>query len=103
MNESNFPNRSFLNPDCTITGRSVVIEPESPVTGTGDLWPYSLSEYLKNFIGKTVMVKYSTDYGRLCEKKGILKTVGNDFISLLLYSNSLFILGSSLIKCVYVL
>jgi hypothetical protein len=95
---SGFHNRMFRSPDSEITGESVVIENNSEFE---DSWPYSLSDYLRNFIGKRVQVKYEMSGGRHCEQEGALIVAGSNFLGLQPYrTNDLLLIELDSVKCV---
>lgn len=106
---SNYPNRTFQSPDDIITGKSVVMENIQSNTKPSDAlssnrWPYDLSDYLKNYIGKSVQVKYELSNGRLNEKQGVLIVVGTNFIAIQTnFSEDLFIIELSVIRCINVI
>lgn len=80
--------RSFRDINESISGRSVVIEKENKYPAKSqetDMWPYSLSDYLKRYIGKTVLLKYALPNNRCYENKGELKVVGTNFIGVYSY------------------
>lgn len=80
--------RSFRNINEFISGKSVVIEKEScdsEKREKTDMWPYNLSDYLKRYIGKTVLVRYALPNNRYYESKGELKVVGTNFIGVYSY------------------
>lgn len=80
-----YKDRGFQRLEDAISGRSVVFEREresAEKAERSELWPYSLPDYLKGYIGKTVLVRYSLANNRCCEKRGRLAVVGTNFIGL---------------------
>ena len=106
---SNYSDRIFQSTDEIITGRSVVKESMQKSTEHNGLlplknWPYTLSDYLQNFIGNSIQVKYTIHNGRHGEKQGDLIVVGSDFIGIRpLKTEDLFIIELSQISCVNVI
>jgi hypothetical protein len=79
--------RKFLSPDDVITGKSVVREANredaDPAERTlANPWPYMLTDYLRNFTGKTVRAKYVLTDSESDEIRGRLIVVGSNFIGL---------------------
>lgn len=106
---NDYANRTFQSPDDIVTGKSVVIENSQDNTQPSDIlssnrWPYDLTDYLKTYIGKPVQVKYELSGGRFNEKQGTLMVVGTNFIAIQPnFSEDLFIMELSVIRCVNVL
>lgn len=79
-----YGNRSFQDINSGISGRSVVIREDkgySKKDTNADLWPYSLSDYLKDYIGRMMIIEYvfnNSGYRR----KGRLKIVGTNFVGI---------------------
>jgi len=105
---NNLPERYFQSPDFVVTGKSVVIE-KSLSNDTLDLihsnpWPYSLSDYLPNYIGKPIQVEYIQPNGKSSKKHGKLIVTGSNFIGIEpAGTENLFIVELSLVKCVNVM
>ncbi len=82
----NVAGRSFQNMEDTITGKSVVIDNNLGVEDTNFIpdnpWPYSLTDYLQNFIGKLIEVTYLITNGKCCNIKGKLIITGSNFIGI---------------------
>ncbi len=73
--------RSFAPLDGDISGRSVVVSEEIP-RNEPDMWPCVLSDYLRNFRGKRVMLEYVLPNGGYAKKRGVVKAAGTNFIGL---------------------
>ena len=100
-----FSNRTFQDIDSIISGKSVVLENESNQNNsnasTSDMWPYSLNDYLKFYVGSTVQIEYVLPNGRCYLKKGQLKAAGTNFVGIqLCQSKDLFLLDSNAIKSI---
>ena len=99
--------RSFRDFNEFISGKSVIIEKENNYPANSqdtDMWPYSLSDYLKRYIGKTVLVKYALPNNRCYENKGELKVVGTNFIGVCSYQTySLLLVELSSIICISII
>lgn len=102
-----YGNRSFRDMGSGINGRSVVIEQErsSPERNeTDSMWPYSLTDYLKGYIGSTVLVEYLLPNCGCSRKKGMLKVVGTNFIGIQTYrDDSLSLLEIGTVKSIQIL
>lgn len=102
-----FRNRSFQDMGSGMSGRSVVIQPErsSPERNeTDSMWPYSLTDYLKGYIGSMVLVEYVLPNGGCPQKRGRLKVVGTNFIEIqTCRNNSLSLLETSTLKSIEIL
>ena len=101
-----YRNRSFQDIGSGISGRSVVIEPERSSNGISEadrMWPYSLTDYLRGYIGSIVLAEYVSSSG-CTRKRGRLKVVGIDFIGIqTCRSNSLSLLETSTLKNIEIL
>ncbi len=101
-----YGSRSFQNIGGDISGRSVVIQKEQDYPEremASDMWPYSMSDYLKGFIGRMVLIEYVFNNAG-CRKKGILKVAGINFIGIqTLQNGSLLLLDLSTIKSINIL
>lgn len=101
-----YANRSFQDMGTGISGRSVVIEPErgSAERNEADrMWPYSLTDYLKNYIDSMVLAEYTSN-SRCSKIRGRLKVVGIDFIGIqTCRNNSLTLLEISSIRNIEIL
>ncbi len=99
--------RSFQNIGVGISGRSVVIEEErssSAANETDNMWPYSLTDYLKGYIGSMVLAEYVSADSVCSKKRGRLKVVGIDFIGIqACRNNSLSLLEISSLKSIEIL
>ena len=105
MND-NYENRTMQSLDDIITGKSVVSNDNANLANflSSDKWPYSLSDYLKGYIGKKVKVNYMTDNGKLNVKCGKLVVTGSDFIGIQPNStDNLLIIELNLIRCVNII
>ena len=102
-----YGNRSFRDLGNGISGRSVVMELErsSPQRNEADImWPYSLTDYLKGYIGSTVMVEYVLPSCGCSKKRGKLKVVGTNFIGIQTYQyDSLSLLEIGTVKSIQIL
>ena len=99
-----FAGGRFLVPGSGISGKSVVLGDSASKTAEPDMWPYSLHDYLKSYLGKTVCVSYVLPNGRLYEKRGQLKATGVDFIAIRpLQTNTLCFFMLSAVKSVGIL
>lgn len=106
--KQDYTNRVFQSPEDNITGKSIVIENKIKNTEAADLvlpdyWPYSLSDYLQNFIGNQVLVQCIQANGRYGERKGRLKAVGSNFIVIQPVPESLLIIEFSFIRSINIL
>ncbi|NCC67128.1 MAG: hypothetical protein EOM14_02870 [Clostridia bacterium] len=85
MPENVYKNRGFLSPDVEFSGRSVVFNsadmPRDNLTSSAT-WPQSLGEYLKDYVGRQVWVRYALPSGQCCEKRGRLEVVGTNFLGI---------------------
>ena len=70
--------RGFRTPEEAMSGRGAVYE-RGPAR---EKWPYSLGDYLKGYVGRSVRVGCVLPNGRYFEKTGELATVGTNFIGL---------------------
>ena len=100
--------RSFRNVGDGISGRSVVIEREGShpmnTNGADSMWPYSLTDYLKGYIGSMVLAEYVSADSMCSKKRGRLNVVGIDFIGIqACRSSSLSLLGISSLKNIEIL
>lgn len=82
-----FESRTFEPWDGRLSGRSVVVESNSfavnPLpTGEVEPWPYQLSDYLRAYSGRLICVKYQVSNDKYCEKTGVLRVVGANFIGI---------------------
>ncbi len=102
---NNYSYRIFQNPDDIITGKSVVTEKkQADDSSAPDLWPYSLSDYLMRFIGKSIQVKYIQPNGGYCVKQGELIVAGSNFLGIQpAATEDLFIIELGSVRCVNVL
>ncbi len=101
-----YGNRSFQDINSGISGRSVVIQkksgyPERDVAA--EMWPYSLSDYLKNYIGRMVLIEYIFN-SRCNRRRGKLQVVGTDFVAIQTFqNNSIFLLELGSIKSIEII
>jgi hypothetical protein len=98
-----YPNRTFQNPSDIITGKSVVTEHNpSEYSYSTPINPWlSLTDYLKNYTGKTIDVVCQLSGGRYYEKKGRLIITGSNFIGIQTNSeDNLLIIESGSIKSI---
>lgn len=83
--ENLYKSRGFSSPDGELSGKSVVFSsadlPRDDFTSSAT-WPQSLGEYLKNYVGRQVWVRYSLPSGQCCEKRGRLEVVGTNFLGI---------------------
>lgn len=83
--ENLYKSRGFSSPDGELSGRSVVYNfadsPRDDFTKSA-MWPQSLGDYLKDYVGQKVWVKYSLPSGQCCEKRGRLEVVGTNFLGI---------------------
>ncbi|PKM71623.1 MAG: hypothetical protein CVU91_13100 [Firmicutes bacterium HGW-Firmicutes-16] len=102
-----YRNRSFRDMGTGISGRSVVIEEErssSERHEADNIWPYSLTDYLKGFIGSMVLVEYLLPNCGCSKKRGKLKVVGTNFIGIQTYRyDSLSLLEIGTVKSIEIL
>lgn len=77
--EAPVPVRGFRTPENAMSGEGAVWERS---VEKRERWPYSLGDYLKNFVGKPIRVGCVLPNGRYFEKAGELATVGTNFIAL---------------------
>lgn len=105
MPDALFETRTFLDINGEISGRSVVIQNEkSPSQGSSgsERWPCSLSDYMKDYIGRPVIVEYIFN-NMSCARRGRLKVVGTNFVGInTAKKNSLFLLELGAIKSVHI-
>lgn len=80
----------FVMPEGELTGRSVAPMGAPPP----ELWPSTLGEYLRDYIGRTVSVKYALPAGRWTLARGRLEAVGANFLAIKSRSLLLVELGS---------
>ena len=73
------PQRGFRTPAEAMSGKGAVFEYGSE---RNEKWPYSLGDYLKGYVGRSVRVGCVLPNGRYFEKAGELATVGTNFIGL---------------------
>ena len=102
-----YRNRSFRDLGNGISGRSVVIEQERSSqdrNAADNMWPYSLTDYLKGYIGNTVMVEYVLPSCGCSKKRGKLEVVGTNFIGIQTYQyGSLSLLEIGTVKSIQIL
>jgi hypothetical protein len=104
-----YAQRSFLSPDSIITGKSVVVESGRLKPGGNDCdqespWPYSLTDYLRGFLGRTISVKHLLPNGCYCQTTGRLIVSGSDFLGLQPYmSCDLALIALSSVKFVRII
>ena len=98
-----YGDRSFQDLSGAMSGRSVVIQEGKSISRRemdSDVWPCSLSDYIKDYIGKMVIIEYvfnNTSYRR----KGKLKVVGTNFVGIYApQKSSLLLLEISTIKSI---
>ena len=81
-----YNSRTFQDVDSFISGKSVVLENEITQDNINasvpDMWPYSLNDYLKLYVGKIVQIEYVLPNGKCCVKRGELKVAGTNFIGI---------------------
>ena len=106
MQNELYGNRSFQDLSSAMSGRSVVIQEgksSSRRDMDSDMWPCSLSDYMKDYIGKMVIIEYvfnNTSYRR----KGKLKVVGTNFVGMHTLQNSgLLLLELSTVKSINII
>lgn len=103
-----YGNRTFQSQDSRISGESVVLENKPFIAGRNpslsddlDHWPHQLSDYLRGYLGRLITVKYQISNDRYCEKAGVLRVVGANFIGLQpISSDDLLLLDFSVIKSI---
>lgn len=101
--------RIFQSPDSIVTGKSVVLDrilppSESCHEEASDLWPYSLTDYLKSHVGKVVQIEYVMPNGRYMQKRGIIRVTGTNFIGIQpIQTRDLFLVELSSIKSVNIM
>ncbi|MEA4894893.1 MAG: hypothetical protein VB064_06485 [Oscillospiraceae bacterium] len=102
-----YKGRTFQDIGGGISGKSVVFQRNGGYPGKNmddDLWPYSLTDYLKSFIGSVVTVEYVSPSGGCTKKKGRLRVAGTNFIGIQsCRSNSLSLLETGTIKSIDIL
>lgn len=98
-----YRNRSFQSFGEPISGKSVVRQNENFLATRNDVpqkWPYNLSDYLKDYIGKIAILEYTFD-NRCYRRRGRLQVVGTNFIGIQTSQNkSLFLLELSALKSI---
>ena len=102
-----YKNRTFRDLNGVFNGSSVVMNEaysEPQQIGSPDMWPYSLTDYLRNYIGRMVLVRYVRPNGGGCENRGVLKVAGTDFIGILpCRSDALLLLELSAVKSINII
>lgn len=100
---SAYGNRSFQSFGEPLSGKSVVIQNDSFKLNKSDVpekWPYNLSDYLKDYVGKIVILEYVFD-NRSFRRRGRLQVVGTNFIGIQpSQSKSLLLLELSALKSI---
>lgn len=92
--------RSFAPLDGELSGKSVVVS-EEVTQSEPDMWPCMLSDYLKNFRGKSVMLEYILPNGGYAKKRGVIKAAGTNFIGLQTQGGSeLLLVDLGSVKCI---
>lgn len=92
-----------------ITGKSVVgdrgfFPQERGCDSLSRYLPCSMTDYLKDYIGRSVQIDYLVPGGRFIKKQGVITAVGTDFIAILPKgSRCLFLLELSAVKSVNIL
>ena len=98
-----YGDRSFQDISSGISGRSVVIQKESGQPeryAAEEMWPYSLSDYLKNYIGRMVLIEYIFN-SKCYRRRGTLQVVGTNFAGIqTLQNNSIFLIELGSIKSI---
>lgn len=77
------PGRSFASPGGEISGKSVVLGGETAPVGDNEvMWPCSLSDFLKDYQGRTVLLEYALPNGSLVRRRGVIKVAGTNFVGI---------------------
>jgi hypothetical protein len=101
-----FGGRTFEPWDARMSGKSVVVENNSfavnpLLSGEADPWPYQLSDYLRGYSGRLISVKYQISNDKYCEKTGVLRVVGANFIGMQpLHSDDLLLIDLGAVKSI---
>lgn len=80
------PSRLTSLPDFTgeIDGKSVIPFKDSfpPSAAADGMWPRGLSDFLRDYQGRSVLLEYALPNGAFMKKRGVMRAAGTNFLGI---------------------